>query len=429
MPKNVVIAQSGGPSPVINNSLRGIIEGCRAYPSAFGRIYGGWHGIEGVLKEELLDLSAQPDEEVRLLATTPAAGTIGTCRYKLKDKQTQDFARIVEVFKAQNIGCFFYIGGNDSMDTASKVSRIARERGLDLIAVGVPKTIDNDVGDSGFKLIDHTPGYGSVARYWAYCVQNANEENAGSCPADPVLVMQVMGRKIGFIPAAARLADPNREMPMQIYMPESGLTLENLADNVNDELKRSGRCIVVLSEGFDVGNIGERRDSFGHVEFGSSDLTAQQAVVSYLNTKKLAARGAARGQVPGTDQRSTSIHASTVDLDEAFHVGLHAVEIARKDGSGWMSTILREPGTAYRVRYDKVALEKVANSERKFPVEWLANNRIDVTDDFVRYARPLIGGDWPPIPLRNGLQRFAHFQMTFARKKCGPYTPEAYSQG
>jgi ATP-dependent phosphofructokinase / diphosphate-dependent phosphofructokinase len=426
--KNVVVAQSGGPSPVINNSLRGIIDACRSYPAVFGHLYAGWHGIEGVLKEELLDLSAQPDKEVKLLATTPAAGSIGTCRYKLKDKQKNDFSRIVEVFKAHNIGYLFYIGGNDSMDTAHKVSRIAREHGLDLIATGVPKTIDNDVGDSEFKLIDHTPGYGSVARYWAYCVQNANEENAGSCPADPVLVLQVMGRKIGFIPAAARLADPGREMPMQIYVPESGLTLDNLADNVNDELKQSGRCIVILSEGFDVGDIGARRDGFGHVEFGASEMTAQQVVVSYLNTKGLPARGSARGQVPGTDQRSAIIYASTVDLEEAYQVGRYAVEIAQKDGNGWMATILRVPGAEYKVRYDKVPLEQVANSERKFPTAWLAKNRIDVTDDFIKYAQPLIGEEWPQVPLENGLQRFARFRMVFAEKKCPAYTPEAYKK-
>ena len=137
------------------------------------------------------------------------------------------------------------------------------------IAVGVPKTIDNDVGDAEFKLIDHTPGYGSVARYWALNVQKANEENAGSSPADPVLVIQAMGRKIGFIPAAARLADPDREMPLQIYLAESGLTLEAMPDHVNDELKRSGRCLVVVSEGFDVGSLGERKDSFGHTMFSA----------------------------------------------------------------------------------------------------------------------------------------------------------------
>jgi len=426
MPKNVIVAQSGGPSPVINNSLRGIIDACKSFPTDFGRLYAGWHGIEGVLKEELLDLSAQPREEIALLATTPAAGSIGTCRYKLKDKQTRDFARIIEVFKAHHVGYFFYIGGNDSMDTAHKISRLAAQSGLDLVATGVPKTIDNDVGDSEFKLIDHTPGYGSVARYWACNIQNANEENAGSCPADPVLVIQMMGRKIGFITAAARLADPRREMPLQLYMPESGLTLADLADLVNDELKRSGRCLVALNEGFDVGDLGVRRDAFGHVEYAASDLTAQQVVVSYLNRKGLPTRGSARGQVVGTDQRSTMVYASTVDLAEAYQVGAHAVEIARRDGSGWMATILREPGPAYKVRYDKVPLEAVANSERAFPKAWLASSRIDVTDDFIRYAQPLIGEEWVKVPLENGIQRFARLRPIFAEKRCPAYQPEAY---
>ena len=271
------------------------------------------------------------------------------------------------MLKAHNVGYFFYIGGNDSMDTANKVGKFSAANGLDLVATGVPKTIDNDVGDSEFKLIDHTPGYGSVARFWAYCIQNANEENAGSCPSDPVLVTQIMGRKIGYIPAAARLADPHREMPLQIYMPESELTLEHLADNVNDELKRSGRCIVAVSEGFEVGETATRRDSFGHIEYGATDTTAQQAIVSYLNGKGLAARGSARGQVAGTDQRSTIVYASTVDLDEAYRVGCHAVEVALRSGNGWMATILREPGPRYKVRYDKAPLEQVANSERSFP--------------------------------------------------------------
>ena len=428
MPLNVIVAQSGGPSPVINNSLRGVMDACMERPAEFGKVYGGWHGIEGVLKEELLDLSAQDAKEIALLATTPAAGAIGTCRYKLKEKQVRDFDRIIAVMKAHAVGYFFYIGGNDSMDTAHKISRIARDKGLDLIATGVPKTIDNDVGDSEFKLIDHTPGYGSVARYWACLIQNANEENAGSCTADPVLVVQMMGRKIGFIPAAARLADPQRQFPLQIYMPESGLTLEQLADNVNDELKRSGRCIVALSEGFDVGDIGAAKDAFGHVEFGASAMTAQQVVVSYLNDKGLSARGSARGQVSGTDQRSTSAFASTVDLDEAYQVGRHAVEIARCDGNGWMSTILRAPGRKYAVRFDKVLLEQVANSERTFPKAWLSPSKIDVTDDFLRYAQPLIGTKWVKIPLEKGIQRFARFQPIFAEKKCPAYRPEGYTK-
>ena len=426
MKKNVIVAQSGGPSPVINNSLRGIIEACRSYPGHFGTLYAGWHGIEGVLKEELLDLSAQKEEEIALLKNTPAAGSIGTCRYKLKEHQNKDFERIVEVFRAHNVGYFFYIGGNDSQHTAYKVSEICREKGLDVIAVGVPKTIDNDVGDSAFKLIDHTPGYGSVARYWSHIVQNAEEENRGSSPADPVLVLQAMGRKIGYIPAAARLADPERKTPLQIYLAESGVSLPELADNVNDQLKKDGRCLVVVSEGFDAGDPGDVKDSFGHTNFGATKITVYQTIINYLNEKGLKARGAARGQVMGTDQRDTAIYASTVDLDEAYQVGKKAVEIAIHDGNGWMATILRYPGPIYTVHYDKVPLEKVALSERTFPEKWIAANRRDVTDAFLEYVRPLIGSDWPSVPLVNGIQRFTRFEPIFAQQKLRKYTPQAY---
>ncbi len=425
--KNVIIAQSGGPSPVINNSLRGIIDACKAHPGVFGTLYAGWHGIEGVLKEELLDLSAQKEEEIALLKNTPAAGSIGTCRYKLKDHQTKDFDRIVEVFRAHNIGYFFYIGGNDSQHTAWKVSEICREQGLEVVAVGVPKTIDNDVGDSEFRLIDHTPGYGSVARYWSHIVQNAEEENRGSSPADPVLVLQAMGRRIGYIPAAARLADPGRTTPLQIYMAESKVSLEELADNVNDQLRRDGRCLVVISEGFDVGDLGEVKDAFGHTNFGATKVSVYQTVINYLNSVGLKARGAARGQVPGTDQRDTAIYASVVDLEEAYQVGIQAVDIALHDGNGWMATILRVPGPTYTVRYDKVPLEKVALSERTFPEKWIAPNRIDVTDEFLDYVRPLIGNDWPSVPLVNGLQRFTRFEPVFAEQKLEKYTPQAYA--
>ncbi|MGQ9598883.1 MAG: diphosphate--fructose-6-phosphate 1-phosphotransferase [Anaerolineae bacterium] len=424
-PKNVVVAQSGGPTPVINASLRGVIDGCRAYPGRFGTIYAGYHGIEGILKEELLNLSAQPEEEIALLSTTPAAGAIGTCRYKLKATQREDFERIIEVFKAHNIGYFFYNGGNDSMDTAHKVANLAVERGLELIAVGVPKTIDNDVGDSEFRLIDHTPGYGSVARYWALTVQNANEENAGSFPADPVLVMQAMGRKIGFIPAAARLADPDRQMPLLIALAESGLTLAELADAVNDMLQQRRRCLLVISEGFPVGEVGEIRDAFGHIAFSSSKMTVERIVVNYLNERGLRAQGAARGNVPGTDQRHNMIYASTVDLEEAYRVGQKAVQIAVEDGSGYMSTLLRDPGPIYQVRYDQVPLERVANSERTFPPSWIAENRLDVTDEFVRYARPLIGDGWPAVPLVDGRQRFARLRPIFVGKKLPDYVPQA----
>jgi 6-phosphofructokinase 1 len=425
-PSNIVIAQSGGPTPVINNSLRGVAEACRSMPDRFGTVFAGYHGIEGVLREELLNLSVQDAEEIALLGSTPAAGAIGTCRYSLKADQVEDFSRVIEVFQAHDVGFFFYIGGNDSMDTAQKVAQLAFEDGLDLVAVGIPKTIDNDLGDGEFKLIDHTPGYGSVARYWALNVQNANQENAGSSPSDPVLVMQAMGRKIGFIPAAARLADPQREMPLLILLRESGLDLEGLADAVNDMLKERGRALVVVSEGLDVGEIGERKDAFGHTTFSSSQLTVGQIVVNYLNEVGLAARGTTRGNTPGTDQRTSIILASTVDLDEAYEVGRHATRIAVEHGSGSMATILRLPAADYEVRYDRVPLEIVANSERAFPESWISPSRTDVTDEFIRYASPLIGKEWPRVELAGGIQRFARLQPAFAEKKLVAYQPQGY---
>jgi 6-phosphofructokinase 1 len=238
--------------------------------------------------------------------------------------------------------------------------------------------------------------------------------------------MQTMGRKIGFIPAAARLADPNRSLPIQIYLTESGVSMPEMADLVNGELVRSGRCIVVVSEGFDVGDIGARTDSFGHTSYGASDRTAQQAIVSYLNRVGLKAKGQARGQTAGTDQRHAALLASVVDLKEAYASARHAVEIARSIGNGYMATIRREPGPVYRALYDKVPLDAVANHERFFPKEWIAPSRIDVTDAFVAYAKPLIGEAWAQVPLENGLPRFTRFAPIFASKRCAAYVPQSY---
>jgi ATP-dependent phosphofructokinase / diphosphate-dependent phosphofructokinase len=423
-PRNLIVAQSGGPSPVINNSLRGLVETALDL-DRIGTVYAGWHGIEGILKEELLDLTAQPREEIALLRTTPAAGSIGTCRYKLRANQAEDMARILDVFKAHDVGYFCYIGGNDSMDTAHKVARLAQERGLDVVGVGVPKTIDNDVGDSDFKLIDHTPGYGSTARYWAHTIQFANEENAGSSPADPVLVLQAMGRRIGYIPAAARLADPERALPLQIYLAERPIGIEQLGDQVNDGLKKHGRLLVVVSEGLQLGELGERKDAFGHTQFGASGITVAQLVINALNERGLPVKGAARANVPGTEQRHNMMYASTVDLEEAYRVGQKAAYLAAAGEGGFMATLLREPGPIYNARYDKVPLEKVANSERNFPAAWITPDGTDVTDDFVKYAQPLLGNDWPSVPLVGGRVRLARLQPLFANQKLAKYIPQA----
>ncbi|MCI8525899.1 MAG: diphosphate--fructose-6-phosphate 1-phosphotransferase [Oscillospiraceae bacterium] len=421
--KNALICLGGGPSPVINASLQGVLERCLAATDKMREVYCASHGIEGVLLEELIDMRQEDPRELARLRSTPASGAIGTCRYKLGAGREEDFDRILEVFKAHDIGYFFYIGGNDSMDTADKVSELARQAGLELVAVGVPKTIDNDLGDEACTIIDHTPGYGSAARYWANLIREVDEENRGICVSECVSVFQAMGRAAGFLTAASRLADPGREMPLQLYLAECSHSLEFLAENVNRQLHESGRCIVVVNEGFDVGDIGARVDGFGHIEYGASQKSACQGVVNYLNSVKLRARGYANCQVPGVLQRCTGVQRSPVDVQEAYEVGLHGADLALAGESGYMATILREPGAAYRVRYDKVPLRVVANSERFLPESWIAENRIDVTDDFVRYAAPLIGEGIAPLEFENGILRFARLERHMTAQRCPKYVP------
>jgi 6-phosphofructokinase len=419
MPMNAVVATSGGPTAVINNSVHGVLEGL-ARSGEVGTVYGAQMGILGVLQDRLIDLTAQDPRQVELLAHTPSAGALGSCRYKLASMEAgvyaEDYARIIEVCKARDIGCFFYIGGNDSMDTADRVAAAAGDVGLELRAIGVAKTVDNDVGgglqdDGTFAVCDHNPGYGSVARYWALNVMEANEENMASHTSDPVLVMQAMGRKIGFITASARLGDPERLMPLVIVLPEAqgkdpAENLERVTEGVNAMLREQGRCMVVVCEGANFGDVGILRDSFGHAQFSASRTTAAQMLMNHLNgvdradakgraQSRLVVPGIARVDVPGTMQRRDIGRASRVDLQEAYEVGLHAAKMALDGKSGLMSTILRKPGDDYEVNYGEVSLHEVANAERTFPAEWIAQDGLDVTDGFVRWAYPLIGGELP----------------------------------
>jgi len=426
MPKNVLVALGGGTTQVINASVHGLVEACKSHPLAFDQIYAGRFGVEGVLNEELINLSAQPDEEIALLSSTPASGVLGSCRYRLDKSKPADFERLLQVFRAHEIGYFFYIGGNDSMDTADKISRFASARGQDVVVTGIPKTVDNDLGDSDFQLIDHTPGYGSTARFWAYTIREANQENAGACRFEPVLVLQAMGRKIGFIPAAARLGDPEREMPLLIFMTEAGFSLDEITESIHDCVRKRGRALVVAGEGLELGSLGEVRDGFGHLVYSATQTSAAQLLVNHLNQKGLPARGIARYNIPGTGQRNQAILASTVDIDEAYQLGQQAVQIALKSGGGFMATLVRQPDENYHVTYGQVPLERMANSERSFPKSWLTNARTDVTDEFVRYARPLIGDEYPSAPLLNGLPRFTRLAEIYAEQKLEPYVPINY---
>jgi 6-phosphofructokinase 1 len=391
-------------------------------------------GILGVLKEELIDISAQEPRQIALLSDTPSAGTIGSCRYKIKNEE--DLTRIVGVLRQNNVRYFFYCGGGDSMDTANKISKLAQKENLELICTGIPKTIDNDVGgplqaDGTFSVCDHDPGYGSVARNLAINILEANEENKASYTSDPVLVIGVMGRKIGFIPAAARLVDPKREIPLLIILPESlskddyQSNLEFISEKVNEELKKEGRCILVIGEGVNVGDLGILQDNFGHAQFSASEKTVEQVLTNYLNgidrkdsqgraQSRLIVRGIARSERPGTRQRREIAYVSEIDRDEAYQVGVYAAKIALSGENGFMSTIVRNPDLPYRVNYDKILLDTVANSEREFPKKWIASNRVDVTDEFINWALPLIGG---PLP------EFAKFRKIYVPKKCAEYVP------
>jgi len=434
--KNVVIAQSGGPTTVINNSVKGAIDEL-ILSKKIDKIYGAKMGILGVLKEELIDISAQEPHQIALLAETPSAGTIGSCRYKIKNDE--DLFRIVEVFKKHNVGYFFYCGGGDSMDTANKVSELAKRENLELICTGIPKTIDNDVGgplqkDGTFAICDHNPGYGSVARNLAINILEVNEENKASYTSDPVLVIGVMGRKIGFIPAAARLADPERKMPLLIILPEAlskddfSSNLEFITEKVNRKLKDYSRCIVVIGEGVNVGDLGILRDDFGHPQFSASERTVEQLLINHLNgtdrkdnqgraESRLIVKGIARSERPGTRQRREIAYVSEVDREEAYRVGAHAAQIALSGENGFMSTIIRKPGGIYKITYDKVPLDVVANSERKFPQGWISVDKVDVTDEFIEWVLPLIGS---PLP------RFSKFKEIYVPKKCREYIPVEY---
>jgi len=434
--KNVVIAQSGGPTSVINNSIRGVIDQLISSRKV-DKIYGAKMGILGVLKEELIDISSQEPQQIVLLTETPSAGTIGSCRYKIKNDE--DLSRIIEVFKRHDVGYFFYCGGGDSMDTANKISKLAQKENLELICTGIPKTIDNDLGgslqaDGTFAVCDHDPGYGSVARNLAINIMEANEENKASYTSDPVLVIGVMGRKIGFIPAAARLTDPKREISLLIILPESLSkddyqgNLKFITEKINGKLKRQGRCIVVIGEGVNVGDLGILRDSFGHAQFSASEGTVEQILTNYLNgidrkdsrgraQSRLIVRGIARSERPGTRQRREIAYISEIDKEEAYQVGVYATKIALSGENGFMSTIVRNPGLPYKVNYGKILLDTAANSEREFPKKWIASNRVDVTDEFIDWALPLIGG---PLP------KFTKFKKIYVPKKCGKYVPVEY---
>lgn len=377
---NILVAHGGGPTAVINTSLQGVIEAARA-SGKVDKIYAARFGAEGILKGDLIDLTDVSAETVKKLSHTPASA-IGSCRRKLKE---EDFPTVMETLKKFQIGAFFYNGGNDSMDTCHKINELAVKEGLELFVIGIPKTMDNDL-----EITDHCPGFGSAARYAAI---NASELalDASGLPIH-VVVMELMGRNAGWVTAASAMAKRLTRCGQLTYLPELPVDEEKMLADIEREYTKGKGLLVTVSEGIcgldgkplaDTGIV----DGFGHVVPGGTAQYLSDRIMQKLGIKS-------RAEKPGLLGRTSVMYESPVDRQEAYEVGKYAVESALKEESGCMVAIeaVRTPG--YSCRLFLTPLVKVANAEKKFPVEWIVEGN-QIADEFFRYADPLMGGNFP----------------------------------
>ncbi len=382
---NLVVAQSGGPTAVINASVAGVAEEAFRNADAISGVFGSLHGIEGVLYEDLIDLGKEARATISGLTSTPSAA-LGSCRHKLTEA---DYDRIIQVLKAHDIRYFFYIGGNDSMDTAARVSRMGADLGYEVRSVGIPKTIDNDLA-----FTDHCPGFGSVARWVASSVRDAGLDTEAIGVVDKIKIVEIMGRNAGWITAASALArDHENAAPHLIYVPEKPINLERFLGDVQNVYDRLGYCLITVCEGVK-GEDGKplmastsaiNVDAFGHAQMGGVADYLCSLIADRLKLK-------ARFDKPGTIQRVSAALQSWVDRDEAYGAGAEAVRQALGGVTGKMVTIERVSDDPYRSRFGLADLDKVANAEKLIPDEFLSPAGNDVTEAFVKYAQPLIGG-------------------------------------
>ncbi len=374
-----VVAHGGGPTRVINASLAGVIEECARHDEITA-LYGARHGIVGVLEENFIDLARQSRETVSAVAYAPGSA-VGSCRHKVTP---DDFDRILEVFRAHEVRYFFYNGGNDSMDTAWRVSRLARESGYEMRVVGIPKTIDNDLAET-----DHCPGYGSAARFVACAVRDIGEDNR-ALPT-PITVVEVMGRNAGWLAAAASLARKHPDdAPHLIYFPERPIAEEKLITDVEAVYRRLGRVVVTVCEG-QTNVKGEpfgaemmQSDAFRHQLAGNLGHTLARLLADHLKLRT-------RSEKPGLLGRSSAEVVSETDRQEAKQCGVAAVRAAVGGVSGKMVTLIRRSDRPYRSTTGLTDLDKVANAERLFPAEWIAASGNDVLAGFHEYIIPFTG--------------------------------------
>jgi len=378
---------------VINATLAGILATAQAYPNYFPAIYGARHGVQGILAGKLELLPALSTEELTALSRTPSAA-LGSCRRKLIP---EDYTRILDVIRSYGVRYFLYIGGNDSADTVNQVSWLAHQAGYDLAAIGVPKTIDNDLAE-----MDHTPGYGSIARYLAIAVREAGLDAEATATVDPVHLIEVMGRDAGWVAAASALArEQAGDAPHLIYTPENLLSADRFLNDVEQVYCQLGHVVVVVSETVRDESDQPWAKATENDGFGHPRLVGAAERLCNLVRQRLGLR--ARFNKPGTLQRSAGFCQSEVDREEAFAVGREAVEALVAGERGVEIALLRANEEPYRAILGRAPLEKVAHVVRRMPLEFLSPAGNDVTAAFLEYARPLIGGPLPAYFRLRGL--------------------------
>ncbi len=410
--KNAFYAQSGGVTAVINASACGVIETARKHKDKIGKVYAGRNGIIGALTEDLIDTNKESKSAIAALRHTPS-GAFGSCRFKLKslEDNKREYERLIEVFKAHNIGYFFYNGGGDSADTCLKVSQIGDTMGYPITAVHVPKTVDNDL-----PITDNCPGFGSVAKYIAISTMEASFDVASMCATSTkVFVVEVMGRHAGWIAAAGAMASTkDHEIPIVVLFPEVEFNKDKFLSAVDEKVKKFGYCSVVVSEGVhwpDGKFLAETglKDAFGHSQLGGAAPVVANMIQDGLGYKY-------HWAVADYLQRAARHIASKSDVDQAYATGKAAVEFAIKGHNSVMPAIKRTSNKPYRWKIEMAPLSKVANVEKMMPASFISKDGFGVTKKCREYLEPLIKGeDYPPY--KNGMPKYVTLKKVAVPKK------------
>ena len=409
--RNVLYAQSGGVTSVINATAAGVLEAGRK-SKRIGKIFAAKNGILGALNEEIIDTSFESDKEISRLKHTPG-GAFGSCRYKLQDPSNIqiEYQRLLDVFVAHNIGYFFYNGGGDSQDTANKIANFTKNMGFPVQCIGIPKTVDNDI-----PFTDNSPGFGSVAKYIAISTKEAGlDVKSMAETSTKVFILEVMGRHAGWIAAAAGLAQEKKgDPPHLILFPEIAFNKKKMISKVRATVKKHGYCVLVVSEGTkdskgkflaDAGT----KDAFGHKQLGGVAPQIASIINSSLGFKY-------HWAVSDYLQRSARHIASQTDLEQAYSVGKSAIDFVLKGENAVMPIIKRKKTKKYSWEIDKVALSKVANKEKKMPRSYITKDGFGITESCKKYLRPLIQGEAYP-PYRNGMPVTANLKNKLLKKK------------